>query len=149
MENYRRGSHTVFDCKYHWVWVSKYRYSVLRGEPALRVRAIAREVCLKHNVQILKGHVSSDHVHMHVSVRPNIAISQLLQYLKGKNSHHLLSEFPHLKKRYWGQHVWARGYFVSTTGVVTDEMIQNYIRGHEESQQDDGFSVVEVEHPTT
>lgn len=129
--------------------MSKYRYSVLRGEPALRVREIAREVCLKHNVQILKGHVSSDHVHMHVSVPPNIAISKLLQYLKGKSSHHLLSEFPHLKKRYWGQHVWARGYFVSTTGVVTDEMIQNYIRGHEESQKDDGFSVVGVEPPTT
>jgi putative transposase len=142
MENYRRGSHTVFDCKYHFVWVTKYRYQVLRGEPALMVREVTREVCLKHDVQILKGHVSSDHVHLHVSVPPSMAVSKLVQYIKGKSSHRLLSEFSQLKKKYWGQHVWARGYFVSTTGVVTDEVIQNYIRGHEETMHDDGFSVV-------
>ena len=108
----------------------------------MRVRELVREVCLKHNVQILKGHVSSDHVHMHVSVPPTISISKLVQYMKGKSSHKLLSEFQALKKRYWGQHLWARGYFVATTGVITDEVIQNYIKGHEENNKNDGFSVV-------
>lgn len=142
MENYRHGAHTLFDCKYHIVWVTKYRFQVLKGEAGVKVREVTREVCLKHQVQILKGHVSSDHVHLHVSVPPQISISKLVQYIKGKSSHKLLAEFSQMKKRYWGQHVWARGYFVATTGVVTDEVIQNYIKGHEEKVQNDGFSVV-------
>ena len=142
MENYRRGSHTIFDCKYHIVWVTKYRFGILKGEPGLRVRELTREVCLKHNVQILKGHVSSDHVHLHVSVPPSVSISKLVQFIKGKSSHKLLSEYATLKKRYWGQHIWARGYFVVTTGIITDEVIQNYIKGHEENGRNDEFSVV-------
>ena len=96
---------------------------------------------MKHRVQILKGHVASDHVHLHVSVPPMLSISKLLQYIKGHTSHKLLKEYKHLSKRYWGQHLWARGYFVSTTGVVTDEVIQQYIAGHEIHAGDDGFTV--------
>lgn len=112
MDNYRHGAHTVFDCKYHIVWITKYRFQVLKGEPGLRVRELTREVCLKHQVQILKGHVSSDHVHLHVSVPPQISISKLVQYIKGNSSHKILSEFPHIKKRYLGQHLWAKGFLV-------------------------------------
>ena len=102
MNDYRKGAHTLFDCKYHLVWVTKYRYQVLRDAVGFRVREIAREVCARHNVQILKSHVSTDHVHMHVSIPPNIAVSKFMQYLKGKSSHRLQNEFKHLKKRYWG-----------------------------------------------
>ena len=87
MENYRRGAHTVYDCKYHIVWVTKYRYQILSGEVGLRLREIVRQVCMKHRVQILKGHVSSDHVHLHVSIPPSISVSKFLQYVKGKSSH--------------------------------------------------------------
>ena len=114
-----------------------------------RVREIAREVCARHNVQIMKGHVSVDHVHMHVSIPPNISVSKFMQYLKGKSSHRLQSEFKHLKKRYWGQHLWARGFFVATTGTVSDEVIQKYIEGHEIRDEKDEFSVVGVNKPPT
>ena len=149
MNDYRKGAHTLFDCKYHLVWVTKYRYQVLRDAVGFRVREIAREVCARHNVQILKGHVSTDHVHMHVSIPPNIAVSKFMQYLKGKSSHRLQSEFKHLKKRYWGQHLWARGFFVATTGTVSDEVIQKYIEGHEIRDEKDEFSVVGVNKPPT
>ena len=79
MNDYRKGAHTLFDCKYHLVWVTKYRYQVLRDAVGFRVREIAREVCARHNVQILKGHVSTDHVHMHVSIPPNIAVSKFIR----------------------------------------------------------------------
>ena len=141
MENYRRGAHTVFDCKYHLVWVTKYRYHILSGEVGVRCRDLIRQTCLKNRVQILKGHVSVDHVHLHVSIPPSMAVSKLLQYIKGRTSHTLMQEFKHLSKRYWGQHMWARGYFVSTTGVVTDEVIQKYIAGHEKFSEDDDFTI--------
>ena len=142
MDGYRKGAHTVFDCKYHLVWVTKYRYQVLKGAVGLRVREISREVCGRYNVQILKGHVSVDHVHLHISIPPSMAVSKFVQYLKGKSSHHLMCEFKHLKKRYWGQHLWARGYFVATSGTVSDEVIQKYIEGHEFRNEKDEFSVV-------
>lgn len=141
MENYRKGAHTVFDCKYHIVWVTKYRYQVLTGEVGTRLRDLVREVCAKNRAHILKGHVAPDHIHIHVSVPPNISISKLLQYIKGRSSHKLMQEFRHLSKRYWGQHLWARGYFVATTGVITDEVIQKYIEGHETLTEDDAFTV--------
>ena len=141
MQNYRKGAHTVFDCKYHVVWVTKYRYAVLSQDIGLRLRDIVREICMRNRVQILKGHVSKDHVHLHVSIPPSVAVSKLLQYLKGQSSHKLLQEFKSLSKRYWGQHLWARGYFVATTGVITDDVIQKYIQGHERFGEDDEFTV--------
>jgi putative transposase len=139
---YREGAHTVYDLKYHLVWVTKYRYKVLQGEVALRAREIIRQVCMAREVKILKGHVSRDHVHVLVSCPPKLSVSAMAQYLKGKSSFVLLREFPELKRRYWGQHLWARGYFCASSGTVTDEMIKAYI-----AQQDvpasDGFTVTD------
>ena len=143
MQNFRSGAHTIFDCKYHLVWVTKYRFPVLSRDIGTRLRDIVREICMKHRVQILKGHVSKDHVHLHVSIPPSMAVSKLMQYMKGNSSHKLMKEFKNLQKKYWGQHLWARGFFVSTTGTVTDEVIQKYIEGHEKFGLDDGFSVGE------
>ena len=141
MDNYRKGAHTVFDCKYHIVWVTKYRYSVLSKDIGLRVRDLVRQISLRNQVQILKGHVSGDHVHIHVSIPPSVAVAKYVQYLKGNTSVKLLKEFRSLSKRYWGQHLWARGYFVSTTATVSDEVIQRYIAGHEKFEEDDGFTI--------
>jgi putative transposase len=80
MDNYRRGSHTVYDIKYHLVWVTKYRYRVLTGDIGLRVRDLIRQVCMSHEVEIIKGHVASDHVHLFVSAPPSLAVSKLVQY---------------------------------------------------------------------
>ncbi len=143
MEYYRTSSHTRFDIKFHFVWTTKYRKQVLVGEVAVRVRALIREICLSRKVQILKGHVAKDHVHLFVSVPPNDSASKLMQYVKGKTSRKMLMEFPHLKRKFWGQHIWARGYFVASSGNVTDEVIQQYIELQEKGKMDDKDFTVE------
>jgi putative transposase len=139
---YRLGSHTVYDIKYHLVWVTKYRYKVLRGEIALRARDLIRQVCMSREIKILKGHVSQDHVHLFVSSPPRLSVALMMQYIKGRSSHVLLGEFTELKKRYWGQHLWARGYFCASSGTVTDAMIKAYIE-QQDVPPNDGFTVTE------
>jgi putative transposase len=141
-EGYRKGAHTVYDIKYHLVWVTKYRYHILQGELARRARDIIRDICMQHDVIILKGHVSQDHVHLFVSAPPRLAVSTLMQYIKGKPSRKLQEEYPTLRKRYWGQHLWARGYFCASSGTITDAMIAAYIEQHEKPQ-DDVFTVAD------
>ena len=131
MPDYRTGAHTVYDIKYHVVWVTKYRFSVLSGEIAMRARDIIRDICMQHEVRILKGHVSREHVHLFVSAPPRLSVSRMMQYIKGKSSRRLQEEYPTLRRRYWGRHIWARGYFCATSGTVTDEMIKAYIEQHE------------------
>ncbi len=128
MENYRSSAHTCYDIKYHFVWTTKYRKAVLTGQVAFRLRELVREVCRTNDIEILQGHVSRDHVHILVSALPNMSASKIMQYIKGKSSRKLMMEFRHLNKRFWGRHIWARGYFVATSGNVTDEVVQEYIR---------------------
>ena len=116
MADYRRGAHTVFEIHLHLVWITKYRRPALTGEIAVRVRDLIRDICAQHEVKIMKGHVSKDHVHLFVSIPPQVTISRLLQWLKGKTAHHLLAEYSHLKKQFWGRHLWARGYFCCSSG---------------------------------
>jgi putative transposase len=125
--DYRHGAHSVFEIHLHFVWVTKYRKPVLTGEVSLRVRELIRQSCREEEVEILKGHVAKDHVHLFVSIPPQVTISRLVQRLKGKSSHHLLAEFTHLRKAFWGRHLWARGYFCCSSGNVTDEVITAYI----------------------
>lgn len=136
MAEYRKGAHTVHDLKYHFVWVTKYRYKVLQGEIGVRARDIIREVCMANEIIIIKGHVSADHIHLYVSAPPGLSVSKMMQYIKGKTSRRLQQEYPSLRKRYWGQHLWARGYFCATAGSVTDEMIQAYIEEQDKPPED-------------
>ena len=136
MAEYRRGAHTIYDLKYHVVWVTKYRYQVLQGAVATRTRDLIREICQAREITILKGHVARDHVHLMVSAPPRMSVAQMVQYIKGKSSMQLQREFPHLKKRYWGQHLWARGYFVASSGTVTDEMVKAYIEQQDKTPED-------------
>ena len=138
MRRYQIGAHTKTDLKVHLVWVPKYRKKVLTGEIAIRARDILRQIAMEHDIDIISGKVSNDHVHIFVSYRPNQDISQIVQWLKGISSRILLAEFPHLKKQFWGRHFWARGYFAVSSGNITDEMIQQYIDEQEgESIADD------------
>mgnify|MGYP000669308798 FL=1 len=136
MENYRKTSHTTYDCKYHIVWITKYRKKVLSGLVGIRVRELVREICKTNNVEILRGHVSQDHVHLFVSVPPHLSISKLVQYLKGKSSYKLLQENKQISKQFWGRHLWARGYFVATSGNITDEIILEYIKNQDNKEND-------------
>ena len=143
MEHYRKTSHSVYDVKYHIVWVTKYRKPVLSCEVSIRCRDLIRQCCISLDVHILKGHVSKDHVHLLVSVPPTLSLSKLLQSIKGRSSRRMLEEFRTLKKQFWGRHLWARGYFVASSGNVTDEVIAQYIADQdlEERTKDDGFRV--------
>ena len=136
---YRYGSHTAYAIEYHFVWVTKYRYKVLKGDVALRVRELVRQTCEAFEIQILKGVVSQDHVHILVSAPPTMALSEIMRRIKGRTSSKLFEEFPMLKKRYWGRHFWTRGYFCATVGEMTEEMIKEYLEHHFEPNPNDDF----------
>ena len=140
-KGYSKGPHTIYDIQYHFVWVTKYRYHILKGDIAHRARNLIRQTCEAKNITILNGHVSKDHIHLHVSCPPELSPSKIMQYVKGRSSRLVQQEFPHLRKRYWGKHLWARGYFCSTVGRVTQKMIAAYIAHQETAQPKDVFRV--------
>ena len=143
MEHYRRTAHTRFDLKYHFVWITKYRKKWLRADGDVRLRQIVRDICSELEVEILKGHVSKDHVHLFVSCPPDVSPSYLMQRIKGKSSRRLLQQFSHLNKECWGRHLWARGFFVASSGVITDEAIMESIRTQDVTKEDGDFKVVD------
>lgn len=146
MKLYRKTSHTVFDCKYHLVWTTKYRKPVLTGRLGIRVRDLIREICDTNNVQIIRGHVSKEHVHVFVSMPPQLSVSKIVQYLKGKTARKILQENPNLVKKFWGQHFWSRGFFAATSGAITDEVVMDYIESQDEDEEKrgDNFTTLDL-----
>ncbi len=144
--DYRKTSHAIYDLKYHLVCITKYRKPVLRGEIAVRQRELVRQTCETLEVYVEKGHIASNHVHLLVPVPPYVSVSDLMQRLKGRSSRKMLEEFGELRRQYWGQHLWARGYFAASSGNVTDEITKQYIesQGQEPSGNDQDFRVGEL-----
>jgi len=140
MDTYRRGSHSIFRLHIHLVWCTKYRKAVLQGDIAVRLRDLIRQTSSSMGVEILSGVVSKDHVHILISIPPQISVSKIIQKIKGLSSYKMQREFEVLRKQYWGQRMWARGYFACSTGNITDDMIKEYIEGH--TEVDDNFKVV-------
>jgi putative transposase len=138
MRSYRLNSHSKYDLKVHLIWIPKYRKRVLTGQVAERTRDVLRQICMEHEIHIVSGKVAADHVHMFVSYRPQMAVTKMVQYLKGASSRILLQEFAQLRKQFWGRHLWARGYMAISSGNITDEMIQKYIEEQEGEIVDDG-----------
>ena len=132
MVDYRRTSHSVSKMSVHLVCATTYRYHVLQGDIQQRTRDLIIQICNSENVQILKGVVSKDHVHVHVEYPPSLSVSNLVKKLKGRTSRLLQIEFPQLKQKYWGRHFWAVGYGAWSTGQITDEMVQEYLEHHRE-----------------
>ena len=130
MEEYRKISHTVNRLTVHIVWVTKYRYHVLKGDVQQRCRDLIIQICNAENVNILKGVVSKDHVHIHVEYPPSLSVSDMVKRIKGRTSRLLQQEFPALGKKYWGRHFWGVGYGAWSTGNITDEMVQEYLEHH-------------------
>ncbi len=137
---YRHGAHTKFEIHVHIVWVTKYRKPIMTGEVGSRVRELIRQVCRDEDVEILKGSVSKDHVHVFLSIPPKVTISRLVQRMKGFSSYTLMLEFKHLERTFWGRHLWARGYFCVSSGQVTDEVIKAYIE-NQGTESDGDFRV--------
>lgn len=128
------GAHTKSDLKVHLVWVPKYRKAVLTGEVAIRARDLIRQIAMEHEIEIISGKVARDHVHVFVSYRPTQQVSQIMQWFKGISSRVVLQEFPYLRKKFWGRHLWARGYLAVSSGTITDEMVKEYIDEQEGEQ---------------
>ena len=125
------------------IWLTKYRKPVLTKEIGTRVRDLVRMICASLDVEIVKGNISRDHVHLLVSVPPTLAVSRLVQRMKGLTSRKLLEENKGLNKAFWGRHLWGRGYFAASTGNVSEEMITQYIENQQdvERAQDADFKV--------
>ena len=135
-----KGVHTESRLTAHIVWVTKYRYRILRGENQVRCRELLKQVCDANSIKILKGVVSGDHIHMHIMYAPKQSISEIVQKLKGRSARKLLQEYPQIKKRYYGGHLWGIGYGVWSTGNITEEMINKYLDHHKDvPNTDDNF----------
>ena len=141
----RQGIHTVFQLQVHVVFCTKYRYRVLRGEIQERCRDLIRQVCDALDVRILKGVVSADHVHLHLSYPPKHSVSEIMRRIKGRSARKLLQEYPTLKKRYWGGSFWGIGYGAWSTGEITEDIVNEYLEyhRHRERPNDPGDFILE------
>ncbi len=141
MSKNRHGSHSISRLSAHLVWVTKYRYPVLKGGIQKRCRELIIQICDSEDVRIQKGVVSKDHIHMLIEYPPSKSISELVKRLKGRTSRLLQQEYPELKKRYWGKHFWAIGYGAWSTGNVSEAVVEEYLEHHREpsNQDNDNF----------
>jgi len=132
-DRYRRGAHTVLELKYHFVWKTKYSFPVLRGEIGLFLREVIRQVCADKGMAVISGNVRANHVHMLIEAPAHMSPAKVAQMLKGRSSYKIQAQFPQLKKRYWGRHLWARGYFCATVGSVDEATIKKYIEDQDDA----------------
>ena len=134
MAKYRKLSHTVYQCNYHVIFVPKYRYRILEGKVKDIVDSKLRQISEWYDVEIEEMSIQPDHVHMMISIPPKISVSEFMGVLKGKSAIHLFKTRKRLKEKpYWGNHFWARGYFVTTVGIDED-IIRRYIN-HQEKEE--------------
>jgi putative transposase len=132
----KKLAHSVYECKYHIVFCPKYRYKILQSEVARYVmQQIYRLSHQKDGIEVLEVNVQPEHIHLVVSIPPKYAVSQYLGFLKGKLALRLFDQYPELRKRYWGQHVWSKGYCVSTIGL-DEERILKYVRWQTEQEKE-------------
>lgn len=139
MRRYRKGSHSTHDLKVHLVWCTKYRHKALQQDVACRIRDLLRQICEANDIQIVKGHVSKDHIHLYVSYPPKLSVSEMIKRLKGRSSKMIQAEFPEVGAKFWGRHFWGIGYAAFSSGTVTDQTIREYLERH--IDKDDGFTV--------
>jgi putative transposase len=137
MSAQRRDSHTVTGLTVHIVWVTKYRYHVLKGDVQKRCRELIIQICDAEDIKILKGVMSKDHVHMHIEYPPSKSVSVLVRRLKGRTSRLSQQENPELEKRYWGKHFWAIGYGAWSTGNITEELVSEYLEHYRQPSNQD------------
>ena len=135
MQKWKKQSHVIYQCKYHIVWVPKYRFRVLSGQLGEFVEESLKLLCEWKKIEILELSIREDHVHMIIDVPPRLSISTVMGVLKGKTAIKIFQKFPSLKKKpYWGNHFWARGYCVSTIGM-DEEKIRRYVKYQEKNEK--------------
>ncbi len=134
MDDLQSLSHSVWDCKYHVVWIPKCRRKVLYGELRKYLGQVLRELATQKESRVVEGHLMGDHVHMLISIPPKYAVAQVVGFLKGKSAIHIARTYGGQKKNFTGQNFWARGYYVSTAGRDEDS-VREYIRKQEEEDR--------------
>ena len=135
--HFKRLSHSIYECKYHIVFCPKYRYRILKEEIAEYTRQQIYALCRQKDlVEVLELSIQPDHVHLIVSIPPKYAVSNVMGYLKGKLSIRLFQQYERLGRRYWGRHLWSRGYCVSTVGLDEDK-IRKYVKWQEQKEKAD------------
>ena len=140
-------SHTRWNCKYHVVFITKYRRKEIYGKLRMDIGRIIRQLCEYKGVEIVEAHACSDHIHMLVKIPPKIAVSNFMGYLKGKSSLMIFERHANLKYKYGNRNFWAKGYFVSTVGLNA-ETVKEYIKNQEkEDMMEDNLSTKEYKDP--
>lgn len=130
-------SHTTWKCQYHIVFIPKYRRKIMYGNMKADVREILKKLCEFKKVEIVEGAVCADHVHLCISIPPKLSVSEFVGYLKGKSALMIFDKHPEIGSK-WDRSFWARGYYVSTVGNITEEAIKRYIQEQqEESKQEE------------
>jgi len=130
VRDYKTLNHTEWECKYHVVFIPKYRQKVIYGQIRVELKDVFRRLALQKESEIEDGHLAPDHVHMLISIPPKYSVSQVIGFIKGKSAIHIARTYGERKRNFRGQHFWARGYFVSTVGR-DEHRVRNYIRAHE------------------
>ena len=134
MNNYNKLSHTTWECKYHLIWIPKYRKKVLYGQLRKYLGEVFRDLALQRESNIIEGHLLGDHVHLLISIPPKYAVSQVVGYIKGKSAIHIARIYAGKRRNFTGQNFWARGYFVSTVGR-DEETVKQYIKKQEDADR--------------
>lgn len=132
MIDYETLNHTRWECKYHIVFIPKYRRKVLYGALRKHLGEMFRELAKRKECEVEEGHLMPDHVHMLLSIPPKYSVSQIVGYIKGKSAIHIARAYVGRRRNFAGQSFWARGFFVTTVGR-DEEVIRKYIR-HQESE---------------
>ena len=127
-------SHTKWDCKYHIIWIPKYRKKAIFEDLRKYLGEIFRELATQKECKVLEGHLMPDHVHILLSIPPKYSVSQVVGYIKGKSAIQIARNFQGRKKNFVGQHFWARGYYVSTVGKDEDA-VRVYIQKQEKEDR--------------
>lgn len=127
-------SHTVWECKYHIVWIPKYRRKVVYGRLRLEIGKILRRLCEYKGIEIIEATACRDHLHMCISIPPKYSVSSVVGYLKGKSAIEIFEKFSKVRRNFRGHHFWARGYYVNTVGL-DEAKVRNYIKNQEESDR--------------
>jgi len=127
-------AHTKWECKYHVVWIPKYRRKKLFGELRKELGPVLRELAKQKGSEIIEGKLLLDHVHILISIPPKYAVSQVIGYIKGKSAIHIARNYGGRRKNFTGEHFWARGYYVSTVGL-DEGVVRQYIRQQEAEDQ--------------
>ena len=132
---FKKLAHSLYECKYHIVCCPKYCYRIFKDEVARSTQEALQELCRgKEDVEVLELNIQPDHIHLVVSIAPKYAVSDFMGYLKGKLALRLFRQYEHLGKRFWGRHLWATGYCVSTIGL-DEERIRKYVKWQEEQEK--------------